>query len=301
MGKYADQANTKLKSKAWNDSKVSAHHAIIPTQKINGSSSSTKLSLSKPEQQIYELVARQYLCQFFVKYEYRDTRYDIEIEGGLFVAKARTPRVIGWKQLFPGAKSRPAEAKKPTETDQEPEVQTALPDLKKGDVLFCQRGELLEKQTRPPAHFTDATLLSAMTGIARFVKDLEIRKILKETDGLGTEATRAGILELLFKRQFLIRKGKQIHATATGRGLIRSLPESATLPDMTAQWESVLDAISKRQADYSVFMEPLTESLHRLIAQSKVSFPDHLKGVKSNKPKLKKPKFKKRRRKSKTV
>ena len=141
-----------------------------------------------------------------------------------------------------------------------------------------------------------AILLAAMTGIARFVKDLQIRKILKETDGLGTEATRAGIIELLFKRQFLIRKGKQIHSTATGRALIQSLPESATLPDMTAQWESVLDAISKKQSNYSRFMQPLTESLHALITQSKSVVPNDLKGMKSGKPK-----FKKRRRKSKSA
>lgn len=73
--------------------------------------------------------------------------------------------------------------------------------------MLCEKGEVVERQTQPPRHFTDATLLSAMTGIARFVQDKDLKKILRATDGLGTEATRAGIIELLFKRGFLTKKG----------------------------------------------------------------------------------------------
>jgi len=278
MAEQAGQADPKLKSRAWNDERVSAHHAIIPTHKIGAG------RLSKPERQIYELIARQYLSQFFANHEYTETELKLTIEGGLFVARAKQTQVPGWKRLFPAA--APGQG----------EPQQHLPDVKQGDLLHCLRGELLEKKTRPPAHFTDASLLSAMTGIARFVKDLAIRKVLRDTDGLGTEATRAGILELLFKRNFLVRRGKQIHATETGQALIRSLPESATLPDMTAQWESVLDLISRRQASYAVFMEPLTETLHQLIRQSRVTLPEALKGVKSGKQKFRK----KRRSKSKS-
>jgi DNA topoisomerase-3 len=277
---HADKADTRLKSKAWDDKKVGAHHAIIPTEKNYDLS-----KLSREERQVFELVARQFLCQFYVKHEYVDTRVDLEIEGGLFVAKARKTKIEGWKQLFPAVQ------KKQAGNDT---IQAVLPALKKGDQLFCERGELLEKQTKPPQHFTDATLLAAMTGIARFVKDKTIRKILKETDGLGTEATRAGIIELLFTRKFLHRTGKQIKATATGKALIQSLPDSATLPDMTAQWESVLDAISKEQSSYSAFMQPLTDSLHTLITQSKSVLPTDLKGIKSSKLN-----FRKGRRKSK--
>ncbi|MGC6744662.1 DNA topoisomerase [Escherichia coli] len=83
---------------------------------------------------------------------------------------------------------------------------TPLPVVAKGDELLCEKGEVVERQTQPPRHFTDATLLSAMTGIARFVQDKDLKKILRATDGLGTEATRAGIIELLFKRGFLTKK-----------------------------------------------------------------------------------------------
>ena len=104
-----------------------------------------------------------------------------------------------------------------------------------------------------------------MTGIARYVQDPEIRKTLRETDGLGTEATRAGIIDLLFKRRFLVRQGKSIKATPTGRALIQALPATATTPDMTALWEQHLYRIAERQTSYQQFMGPLTEQLNGLI------------------------------------
>ncbi len=253
-------ADSSIKSPAWNDKKVTAHHAIIPTQrKVNAT------SLTTAEQQVYGLIARQYIAQFYPVHEYADTRVEIAIEGGLFVATAKTILKEGWQELFRSDKSKDSEK--------------TLPPLKVGQPLHCERGELIEKNTTPPPYFTDATLLSAMTGISRFVSSAEIRKILKETDGLGTEATRAGIIELLFRRGFILRKGKQIHATDAGRGLIRALPEEATLPDMTADWEATLNAISRRETAYADFMHPLETQLHSLIASSSSGSVDSLRGV----------------------
>ncbi len=164
-----------------------------------------------------------------------------------------------------------------------------------GQVLHCEHGEVKAKQTSPPKHFTEATLLAAMTGIARFVRDDSLRRVLRETDGLGTEATRAGILELLFKRRFLVRKGKQILATAEGRQLIRALPEEAVWPDMTARWESQLSAIKEQQQGYEDFMTPLTQSLHGLVVESQQVSMQDLRGL--GKPAFKYPK-KSRSRKS---
>lgn len=141
--------------------------------------------------------------------------------------------------------------------------------MAKGDELLCEKGEIVEKQTQPPRPFTDATLLSAMTGIARFVQDKELKKILRATDGLGTEATRAGIIELLFKRGFLQKKGRAINSTPAGRALIHVLPDMATLPDMTAHWESILTQISEKQFKYQDFMMPLNNTLIELITQAK--------------------------------
>ena len=110
-----------------------------------------------------------------------------------------------------------------------------------------------------------------MTGIARFVQDKALKKVLRETDGLGTEATRAGIIDLLFKRQFLYKKGRYIHSSPAGRALIHVLPDMATLPDMTAHWESVLTQISEKQTRYDDFMHPLSETLMQLIHYARQS------------------------------
>ena len=105
-----------------------------------------------------------------------------------------------------------------------------------------------------------------MTGIARFVSDPSIKKVLRDTDGLGTDATRAGIIDLLFKRNFLQRNGKKIVATDIGTALIHALPTVATLPDMTAQWEATLTAISEKKASYLNFMQPLTTTVTEMVA-----------------------------------
>ena len=257
LREVAGGVDASIKSRAWNDAKVEAHHAIIPTSK-------QPVKLSSQEQNVYDLIARQYLCQFYPKWEYTDTTITIIISGGTFIAKSRQQRQLGWKCLFPNKNNTSNENDEPDQYT----TSKQLPALKKGDILNCTKAELLEKNTQPPKPFTDASLLAAMTGIARFVNDAETRKILKETDGLGTEATRAGILELLFKRKYLQRKGKNIHATETGAGLIKSLPPVATTPDMTARWEASLEGISGRKMRYKEFMQPLQDTLLQLIQES---------------------------------
>lgn len=260
------QANLGLKSKAWNDRKISAHHAIIPTAKAFDSG-----RLTVDESNLYELIARQYLIQFYPPFEYMDKQIDTEVCGGLFVAKQKDVLAQGWKMLFPQSKGSGSRSAN-TDNRQDAVAEDGfsgvkLPDVHQGDSVLCTKAHVDEKQTSPPKHFTDATLLAAMTGIARFVSDPTIKKVLRETDGLGTEATRAGIIELLFTRQFLIRSGKEIRATDVGRQLITSLPENMTHPDMTAHWESQLEAISQREMKYNQFMQPLTLSLQQLIEE----------------------------------
>ena len=253
LDKAVVEADLSLKSKAWNDSEVGAHHAIIPT-----STSMDASRLSREELQIYELIARQYLMQFYPPFVYAEHHIDSEVAGGLFTAKQKSVIAQGWKALLPGDKNNEQDA------DFAP---NPLPDVKQGDVLQCVDGQLDEKQTSPPKHFTDATLLAAMTGIARYVTDPEIKKILRETDGLGTEATRAGIIELLFKRQFLTKQGKEIRATDIGKKLINSLPERMVVPDMTAHWEAQLEAICEKRLRYNDFMLPMVDGLKALLGE----------------------------------
>lgn len=278
-----DMPDPRLKSKAWDDKKVDAHHAIIPTEKTAQLS-----SLSGREKQLYLHIARQYVAQFYPAYCYRETAVQVTIAGGLFTTKARQQQSLGWKQLFVqqthqgDQPHQQPQATQQAEQDDEQDELTGLllPPLTLGQSLHCLRGELVEKQTQPPKAFTDATLLSAMTGISRYVTDPEIRKILKETDGLGTEATRAGIIELLFKRGFLQRQGKTIVSTNVGRGLINSLPASATTPDMTALWEASLNGICHKEISYQGFMQPLLATLHSLIQHAGAQLPAALNGLK---------------------
>ena len=248
-----NKANTSQRSKAWNDKEVQAHHAIIPTAK-----QANIASLSQTEQKLYELIARQYLMQFYPHYEYLDSFIELIIAGGVFRSKGHTQLSSGWKALLPDKKKDEEEG-------------NILPKVAIGDVLFCHHGELISKVTTPPPAFTDASLLAAMTGISRYVKQADIKAILKETDGLGTEATRAGIIELLFRRNFLKRQGKNILSTETGRALINSLPESLITPDMTAKWEAGLNDICQGSGSYLNFMNELRTNLVQLIEQAKTT------------------------------
>jgi DNA topoisomerase III len=242
-----DILNMEHRNRCWNDKKVEAHHAIIPTAK------NRTVNLTQQELNIYTLIARQYLMQFCPDAEYRKSKITLNIAGGSFIAQARNLQTAGWKTLWG------------KEDNDEEQQEPLLPIVEKGQILFCSKGEIINKKTQPPKPFTDATLLSAMTGIARFVQDKELKKILRETDGLGTEATRAGIIELLFKRGFLYKKGKNIHSSEAGRILIQALPDIATQPDMTAHWESQLTGISQKQTSYQQFMEALTQMLPDLV------------------------------------
>ena len=242
-----DIVNIEQRNRCWNDKKVEAHHAIIPTAK------NRTVNLTQQELNVYTLIARQYLMQFCPDAEYRKSKITLNIAGGSFIAQARNLQTAGWKTLWG------------KEDNDEEQQEAPLPVVKKGQILFCSKGEIINKKTQPPKPFTDATLLSAMTGIARFVQDKELKKILRETDGLGTEATRAGIIELLFKRGFLYKKGKNIHSSEAGRILIQALPDIATQPDMTAHWESQLTGISQKQTSYQQFMEALTQMLPDLV------------------------------------
>jgi DNA topoisomerase-3 len=255
----------KRQSKAWNDKKVDAHHAIIPTQK-------TSNHLSGSDAKVYALICRNYLAQFLAHHEYYAVRVEVEIAAGLFVAVAKELINEGWRCIF-------LSRSKASNQDDDSESGQLLPRLDIGQSLKCLQAEVLEKHTSPPKTYTDGSLLAAMTGISAHVSDPQLRKVLRETDGLGTEATRAGIIELLFSRGFLSRTGKTITSTPSGRGLIEALPDVATYPDMTARWESELSAISEGKSQYKKLMGPLEEQLKELVVQSRDVLPKGLSGL----------------------
>jgi DNA topoisomerase-3 len=246
-------ANFSLKSKAWNDAKVDAHHAIIPTPK-----SLNTQSLSGDEYKVYRLVATQYLMQFYPAAIYAESKLTFDIAGGEFVASGRSLVSAGWKVLSG------------KQADDEEGVDH-VPPLKQGESLLCREGEIKACKTEPPRPFSEATLLRAMTGIARFVEDKSLKKILRDTDGIGTEATRAGIIDTLVKRQLLAREGKLIISTLAGRGLINALPDQSTYPDMTAIWEHQLQGMAERTHSYQPFIDNLVVNVSSLVEQVKAS------------------------------
>ena len=271
QGKLLSQAQFDFsrQSKAWNDKKVDAHHGIIPTQKVSS-------HLSGNDAKVYGLICRNYLAQFLVHHEFYAVRVEVEIASGLFAAVAKELIEQGWKCLFVRSVKNDV---KNSPQDNNGDVQQLLPSLEKGQILKSLQAEVLAKNTSAPKAYTDATLLAAMTGISAHVSDPQLRQILRETDGLGTEATRAGIIELLFTRGFLSRAGKTITSTATGRGLVNALPDVATYPDMTARWEAELSAISEGKSQYKKLMSPLEEQLKDLVAQSLDVLPQGLSGL----------------------
>lgn len=267
-------ANLSLKSKAWNDKKVEAHHAIIPTPK-----QASVNALSSYEMNVYQLIARQYLMQFYPAAIYAEAKLVFDIAGGIFIAKGRQLISTGWKILL-------------GKVEEDDGGVDSVPPLNEGTVLTCREGEVKDRKTEPPRYFTEATLLQAMTGIARYVEDSELKKILRETDGLGTEATRAGILDTLFKRQLLTRKNKLIMSSAAGRGLIHALPNESTYPDMTAHWEHQLHAMAERGQAYQPFMQVLQERITHIMEQAKSGpVPESLRSL----PKVERPAFKRSR------
>jgi DNA topoisomerase-3 len=244
-----ESADLSLRSAAWNDKKVDAHHAIIPTARSRGSG-----RLSATEQKIYDLISRYYLMQFAADAIHREGRLTLRIGEHDFRATETAIAEPGWKQL----EIRQRE-------DRQDAVKAPLPRLAADDPVLCESAAVRERKTQPPQPFTDATLLSAMTNIARFVSDPELRKTLRETDGLGTEATRAAIIDTLFRRDYLVRDKRHIRSTEKGRSLIKSLPESVSSPDMTAIWESTLEQIRSGDGDPKRFLADLQAQIRKLM------------------------------------
>lgn len=223
----ADQTR---RSRAWNDSKVTAHHAIIPTQSIRPDA-----RLSAAERGVYELICRRYIAQFYPALEYHQTTIDMLTAGEHLRASGRTPIVDGWRAVL--GSEPDADADSP---DDRGPAAPRLPVLRQGDTVTAGPVTIVDKKTTPPKRFTDATLIQAMKGISRYVSDPAIKKLLNETDGIGTAATQAAIIQTLYYRRFIGKSRGHIASADVARTLIQTLPVVATTPDMTALWEAGL-------------------------------------------------------------
>ncbi|MFH5151147.1 DNA topoisomerase III [Enterobacter cloacae complex sp. 2024EL-00229] len=233
--------NTSFVSRIWNDKKITAHHGIIPTRNAFKFS-----ALSEAERRVYTLIRRNYLAQFLPLHESDITRLQFDIGGQLFRTTGRTEIVMGWKVLF---------SKEEEDSAGDDDLSIELPPLRKGDRCGVNGAEVVQQMTRPPAHYTFATLIGAMMNASAFVTDIALRKVLKDNAGLGTEATRAGIVEQLLNRRFIVRKGKQLRATDLGADVIDALPSQLTDPGMTALWEQALDEVAEGRLTLNDFLQ----------------------------------------------
>ncbi|MBQ7516087.1 MAG: DNA topoisomerase 3 [Schwartzia sp.] len=253
LSAWAKGADITLKSRAWNDSKITAHHAIIPT------TVRVRLeTLTEMQRNLYFLIARGYLAQFYPLHLYDQTKVGVLYAGEQFNASGRTVRDMGWKALYSG--------KQAAETEEKDEEAAALPPMKKGDKAAYDGGRLDEKQTKPPQRFTPSTLLAAMKDIHKFVKDPATKKKLRDVSGIGTEATRASIIEDLIKRRFLKTEGKKkiLSPQPSAELLIDALPEEMTLPDKTAVWEDELHSMAAGQGAIENFLREQADFARRL-------------------------------------
>jgi DNA topoisomerase III len=265
LAELARAATPATRSKAWNDGKVTAHHAIIPTPVSRSSA-----SLSGTERAVYELIARRYIAQFYPAFEFNQTQIEIEVAGERFRASGRQPIAEGWRRVIGSAA---AEVDDSDAADEAAASKLPLPLLAEGEGVDVPRVELAEKKTTPPKRFTDATLVQAMTGIARFVTDPKIKQLLRETDGIGTPATQAAIIQTLYDRSFIAKKGRQIISTSVGRALIQTLPSVATTPDMTALWEAAMKRIAAGEMPLDAFVDGVLRQLRDLIARGRARGP----------------------------
>ena len=270
LAQLVAQADRSLRSRAWNDAKVTAHHAIIPTPR--GASS---ILLSSEERAVYNLIARRYLAQFFPPFEYHQLEAQLLVAGETFVSKGRAPLVPGWKRVL----DVPASAEDAGDDDEEESASVVIPVLALGQRVTATKTRTVQKKTKPPGRFTSATLLQAMIGIARFVANPKIKQLLRETDGIGTPATQAAIIQTLFDRKYIEQKKRQIISTPTGRALIAALPGAATQPDMTALWEAALRKIQDGQAPLHQFLAAVTSQLQELVTGARVAPPMRLPGA----------------------
>ncbi len=252
-GKAVEGSTRGLKSAAWNDGKVSDHHAIIPTTEATGDRIA---ALSPDERKVFALVARVFLAQFYPDHRWDAMSAVVSVEGERFKATGKRVEEVGWKALF-GMDDK---------EDEDDEDAAALPRMAKGDPVEAGAVVAESKRTKPPSYFTEGTLIDAMKNIHRFVSDAESRKVLRENMGIGTEATRAPMIETLKLRQQLVPKGKFIISSPLARSLVDALDPKLKDPAITAVWESQLERVNAGELQGERFLAALVREVEANIA-----------------------------------
>ncbi|SCY19590.1 DNA topoisomerase-3 [Paenibacillus polysaccharolyticus] len=258
-----------------NPSRVEDHHAILPTLKRPG-------TLSKEEQNIYDLIVRRFLSHFYPPAEYKQHTVLTEVEKHQFRTSVKELLFIGWKVVLgsgdqeQGASGK-KKAKKNSNEEEEAEEWTdkafaVQPDLP----VQCTKSEFKEKATQPPKSYTEGTLLKAMESAGKQIENEELRDAMKDS-GLGTPATRAATIERLKNVGYITMQGKKMELTLKGRTAIELIRRAGvdllTSPEMTGQWERRLHQISKGEAGQDKFMENVKKFTLSIIEKVRVQAP----------------------------
>ena len=238
------------RSRAWNDAKVSAHHGIIPTAAAPALS-----RLPSRHQAVYGLVRARYLAQFLPDHAYDRTRAAFDCAGHRLQAVGKQVLEPGWKRALPEALA--------AQPGREPPQ--LLPPLEVGASCPVRDVQLKNNWTQPPKPFTEGDLISAMKNVARLVEDPKLKQKLKETTGIGTEATRAGIIQGLLDRGYLQKAGKALNASPAGCSLVDAVPRAITDPGTTAIWEQALDMVQSGEMTLDDFLARQSAWMGKLV------------------------------------
>lgn len=250
-----DQLDRTQRSRAWNDAKVSAHHGIIPTAEP-----ANLAAMSEKELAVYRLIRAHYLAQFLPPHEFDRTTARLSCGGQTLQAVGRQVVMPGWRLVL--AEPQTDE----TGEDATPRSQV-LPTLQQGSACQVAGVDLKALKTLPPRPFTQGELVKAMKNVAKLVSDQRLKQKLRDTVGIGTEATRANIIAGLLSRGYLLKKGRGIRASEAAFTLIDAVPAAIADPGTTAVWEQALDMIEAGQLTLDTFIAKQSAWVAQLIAQ----------------------------------
>ncbi|MGP1909457.1 DNA topoisomerase III [Metabacillus sp. JX24] len=264
------QKPIKANSSFVDDSKVSDHHAIIPTEETVIAS-----AFSDKERKIYDLVVKRFLAVLSPAFEYEQTSLTCRVGDETFLAKGKAVLSQGWKEVYEYEE----------EDDKDGLSEQQLPVLNKGDVLSVQSLVQTKGETKPPSRFNEASLLSAMENPAKYMSgNADLKKVIGETGGLGTVATRADIIDKLFNSFLVEKKGKELFVTSKGKQLLDLVPEDLKSPALTAEWEQKLTQIAKGKLAKQAFVQEMRgyakAVVHEVKNSSKTFKHDNLVGKK---------------------
>lgn len=251
-----DQLDRTQRSRAWNDAKVSAHHGIIPTLEP-----ANLAAMNEKELAVYRLIRAHYLAQFLPNHEFDRTTARLMCGDQALQAVGKQVVVPGWRLVLVEPQADPEDAGDAAQRSQ------VLPPLRVG--LSCQVAgvELKALKTLPPRPYTQGELIKVMKGVARLVSDPRLKQKLKDTVGIGTEATRASIISGLLGRGYLLKKGRAVRASDAAFTLIDTAPAAIADPGTTAVWEQALDMIEAGQLTLDTFIAKQSAWITQMIAQ----------------------------------